>query len=547
MKGTSHFNRCLLYAITIQVSFCVYYTDFSYADDGHVLATSKTHKLEVIADGGSDWCRSKLRFRMVLEKDSPDLGNQDAQIEIMNRLKQPITNDCNKATSVELTVIEQNRPSGFFFATAQGGWRFSRAETNQLEEKQVIENIAANKSSTDTVPHDDLPPPKEPRLLPIPNDTGYAGFILLMLKKNNKWFADDDIFDWWAQYRFKKDYSKFYNQEFKFQRVLEQARIDLDKTLTETDPNHITIYMNAELGRYNFQQQQFPLTIRGNSFSLDNRFYRKANTLPRRVVVTITDLDTVISLPMPSKDANAFAEKRTRWGAIDRRIVIALTVKIDPLGLAKPDELNRFAVNGALDQVIFYSDLERNQIVYSLTQEDFEEKREAARQAKEKLAKAEQERLALALQEKQKHQREEYIQLLENSTISVRMANYISNGEVNNNVRLESLRSGRTKALLKKTPIPVLMLFQADSDGRDHVNTGWPGHLEISVKDVHKPLKASSWYLASGLFSVPEEDSIPAAQLQVDRLYECTQPKCMEATNATYVIDQKYNKPEQTN
>ena len=66
------------------------------ADDGFVLAQSSVHKLKVFADGGAGWCGLNLKLRMVLDADSPDAGNPQALVDVMNRLKTPIETDCAK-------------------------------------------------------------------------------------------------------------------------------------------------------------------------------------------------------------------------------------------------------------------------------------------------------------------------------------------------------------------------------------------------------------------------------------------------------------------
>src|SRR5437868_11742157 len=81
-----------------------------------VLAASAAHKMKVIADGGPRWCGASLKLRMLLDRDSPDIGNPAAQLDLLNRLKTPIANACAEATSADATVIESGKPQGTYRA-----------------------------------------------------------------------------------------------------------------------------------------------------------------------------------------------------------------------------------------------------------------------------------------------------------------------------------------------------------------------------------------------------------------------------------------------
>ena len=97
------------------------------AADTFELAASTNHKLHVFADGGAGWCVAHLSLRMELAADSPDFGNPATQLDVMNRLKQPIAAACAAATVADLTVVAQGKPQGLYHATAAGGWVFAAA------------------------------------------------------------------------------------------------------------------------------------------------------------------------------------------------------------------------------------------------------------------------------------------------------------------------------------------------------------------------------------------------------------------------------------
>jgi hypothetical protein len=82
------------------------------ADEAYTLAISKAHKLQILADGGTAWCGQHLSLRMVLDPESPDVGNPRALVGMMNRLKMPISTDCKIATSAALALVAQGNYHG---------------------------------------------------------------------------------------------------------------------------------------------------------------------------------------------------------------------------------------------------------------------------------------------------------------------------------------------------------------------------------------------------------------------------------------------------
>ena len=122
------------------------------AEDPFTLAQSAAHKLKVIADGGSKWCGAKLSLRMILEADSPDIGNANSQIEIMNRLKGPIEAACAAASSAELAVLEQDKPQGSYRAAKSEGWVFKGATSAAATGPASLDTPAEQQASATPKP-----------------------------------------------------------------------------------------------------------------------------------------------------------------------------------------------------------------------------------------------------------------------------------------------------------------------------------------------------------------------------------------------------------
>ena len=137
------------------------------ADDGFVLAQSSVHKLKVFADGGAGWCGLNLKLRMVLDADSPDAGNPQALVDVMNRLKTPIETDCAKANSADLAVFAQNKAQGTYKATKAGGWNFKSTAPQTAAARQPASLDApneqpANAAAPAATPSAAAPPPPPP-------------------------------------------------------------------------------------------------------------------------------------------------------------------------------------------------------------------------------------------------------------------------------------------------------------------------------------------------------------------------------------------------
>jgi len=197
-----------------------------------------------------------------------------------------------------------------------------------------------------------------------------------------------------------------------------------------------------------------------------------------------------------------FAEKRTQYGRVNRVMSIAVSVKLDSAGLVK-DSLGVIAAFGTLETASFLSDKEDRGILYQISQSELQKMHETKVAEKALAAKEEADQQAVIYRQQAMARRDQDIMVLSQATSSVKLANAISDGQINYRHNLNNLRFARVDAILKKQPVNVSMLVQMDASGRNEVATEWPGHLKVSVPGNLPELKSSSWYLVRGLLSVP--------------------------------------------
>jgi hypothetical protein len=509
----------------------------AYANDT-VLATSKSHKLQVFADGGATWCAPTLRLRMVLEADSPDAGNPGAQLELMNRLKTPITSDCKAASAAELTVIEQGRSTGIYKAAAAAGWVFAAAPAASVPQPVVTQapTPSAPQGPASPPPVVQAPQPAMPAA-PQAAELDYFEALARVLRDNPALAQDDSTIRLWASHRYEREYSQLQHQEFKLQPVLQRARADFADYLARPRGNVVTIATRAYFRTYDFNARRFPIDDLGTQVS-----YQKpccvSVKVPTNFVVKLQDLDAVTGLPMDPAEAQALAERRTRYGSINRTIYLALTVRLEAGGF-KGDGWGSSTILGTVEGVTFYPDDRLLEPILTIGAEEFARWRanraaelaEAARLAEQREAEQHRQRWLA--------QREQNIRALSGAPSSVRLANYISDGDLSLYTRLSDLRSARAAALMSGKPVPVAMLVQSDGAGRSKVASKWPGKLELTVADPLPELAASQWYLVRGLLSVPEAEGLPPAQLTAQAIHICAQPKCADVADPAVIIDRK--------
>lgn len=514
--------------------------------DEYLLATSKTHKLQILADGGASWCGQNLKLRMVLEAGSPDTGNPASQIDMMNRLKSPITNDCKAAASADLTVVDSGKPGTAYRATAAGGWVFAAAPAGAADTQTAAMPPVAAPAAAASMPANTQTPAgvQSPamaapaKIEPLPQDMNYWSGLLRWVHDNPGIDQDDAILNLWAFHRYENEYRAARNDEFKLQPLLQRARTDLADALHQGNIERVTVAIHTELDSYDFAKQRFPLSL-GDIHQVSYREpccdFQKA---PIDFVVTLEDLDILNGLPMDPAAAKKFTESRTRWGSVDRTVYIAVIVKLHDGGFQN-NNLDQAVAPGSVDSAVFYADEQMKKPLFQVSAEDFARLREVRDAEKAAAAKAAAEHEAEQRRQQLMAQREQNIRDLTSLSPSIRLANFISAGDLNYRVSLDNLRNARSTALIGEKPVQVSMLVQADGNGRRDVATRWPGLLDVTSPGGQPEMKASGWYLVRGLLNVPNGNGLPAAQLMAEEIYACTQPKCADAADATAVVDRK--------
>jgi len=335
-----------------------------------------------------------------------------------------------------------------------------------------------------------------------------------------------------------REYERVANQEFKLQPIIQKAKADLAATLAQADSGRINIIFNSNFDAYDFNKQMFPVAIRGNEFHLTKPCCFEASNLPNSFVLNVSGLDAVTGLPMDNVAAEAFAEKRTQYGRINRTISLAVAVKLNSADFTK-NSWGVVTVSGAIDTAAFLDDKDDAKILYQLKENELQKMREAKAAEEAIAAKAEADRQAEIHKQKAMARRDQDILSLSQASSSVKLANAISDGQINYGQHLDNLRSARAKAIINGQLVTVSMLIQVDESGRYELPTKWPGHLQVTVSVSHPELKSSGWYLVRGLLSVPDGDSLPPATLVANAVYACAQLQCADATDATTIVDRK--------
>lgn len=366
--------------------------------DDFVLAVSKAHKLQVIAEGARAWCGPNLRLRMVLEKDSPDLGDVAAQVDMMNRLKTPITTDCKLATAADLVVVEPGREPTAYAATAAGGWAFAAALAKPSEaatgpaaaappKPAVVQGAGVPQVAAAT------PAVATDGRLPPPRFDYYAG--LLRMVKDDPTLADEEgVVRLWAHHRFRDDYNRWQNQEFKLRTLLQKARADLTGEAALVDRGEVMVVFESRLGTYDFGNDRFPVSLGtvAASFHAPCCGYKGA---PSDVVVKLPELAAISALPMAPEAAQAFTERRTLHGSVDRRVYVAVTALIDEAGFKRDGDRAAVAL-GQVRAAAFFGDEKLKDRLLQMAPAAFAEWRQARADEATAAAGAEAERAAEA-------------------------------------------------------------------------------------------------------------------------------------------------------
>lgn len=516
------------------------------------LAPNQAGQLWAYPDASGNWCREATAMSVLL---TPRLDYAQV-VSRLHAIGLQLAKSCKAADSAKVAVYNADRSIAGPSIVIRKADNWLAASAAPPPSPQPAESPAApapvaaapapqpSSSPTTTAAEGTPSPsptasssPSEPAPV-LPRETNYNGALLAFLHATPALTEDNGILRYWASYRFARDYQQFANQEFKLQPILQQAKTDLAATMAQTDGRHVTAVIPTQFGAYDFNSRHFPITLNMQELSVNKPCCLGFPNLPNGFVLKIADLDVVDGLPMDPDSAQSFAEKRTRWGNVNRNILVAVTIRLDEAGFEK-DSWGRIAGVGTLEGAAIYADERTTQPLFQISGSELDQMRAARATEKAAHAKAEAERQAEQRRQQLVAQRDQFIRGIADSPASVKLANWISNGQIDYASRLNNLRAARAAALIGGKAVPVRMLVQMDTSGRNRVETKWPGKLQITLADGQPDLQSSGWYLVQGLLTVPDAESVPSAELAAKTVYSCTQPKCAEATDATALVDRK--------
>lgn len=527
------------------------------AEEYWTLAKSQKFMLEILAEGGKAWCAPQLKLRAALKPESPARSDAQLLVGILNRLKAPIENDCRSAVTAVLDVVAEGQRVGTYQATAANGWTFAAVPSEAKSPAPAA--IAHNEGAPATAPPAVSPEPTPPagKTATAPADTdlkaaqpeigqGYAGVLAHFVRANPAYAEDPHVIRWWAGHRFNNEFRRAANQEFQLAPLLDKARSDLRACLTAWDKDRMVLLVQGEMGAYNFEKQEFPVTFfawRNDAVHLTLPWHNTESSasLPRVFTIRGDALNDLARIPLQKDSAQAFLQQRTRYGSVDRSIQAKVYLDVRQVQFSNEEDSDSVIIVDAakVHRIEFFPDKKSENPFATLETLAIETRR--AEKAAEKEA---HEKARLAQLEEQKlqqllEQKEHFMQMLSHESESVRFSNFISDDTELFRQPLHSLRSARAHALLANKPTPVRMLVQADGSGTANVATNWPGLLLVSVPEGHPGLERSKWYLLAGTLSVPQGDDLPPALLRADRVYQCEQPECKEAGDPATIVERK--------
>jgi len=215
----------------------------------------------------------------------------------------------------------------------------------------------------------------------LPRDTNYSSAMIAFLHANPALTQDDGIIRYWASYRFPDEYHQFSHDEFKLRPVIQQAKADLGAALAQTDGRHVTATVEAQIGAYDFDTHQFPITLNLRELTVRKPGGFDFSSLPGGFVLNVSDGDIIKAFPMDPNAAQSFTENRKNSMLGYRAVLVAVTVKLDETGLTKEDS-GSIDGGGTLESVAIYGDARAQQRLFQVSGVELEKMR-AARTAEQ--------------------------------------------------------------------------------------------------------------------------------------------------------------------
>lgn len=508
------------------------------------IAFSEKLGAEVFAnpDGSGQWCGENVSLSLLLKDGSPLTGS--GLSDFVSRVGGTLIAKCPDVKRARVAVYrgsDRTLVAGPYTISKTDNWAVPQ---NTAQPVDAAKPAPVSKAD----PPAQLEPPAQMAAAPAapasqatfvsPDLHPFNAMLVAKAAENPALLDDDGVLRYWAQLRLPGEYNPVANQEFKVRAVLTKARADLQDQVARSAAGKITILVNAQTGPYDFQRSAFPITGLGPLVRFDRPLWTSApmNVLGASVQFALPELPALAALPMDPKEAETYVAHHTRWGMVDRGIVIALSVSYSPGSETLEGGFTK--VNGHIDSAWV---LDGNKPIYSYgaaqiadLRHEFEARQEAERKQRE-----EQQRAARVAALSQ--QRDQTVAFLSRLPADVRLANFLSAApDAEPGLRLDNLAVARGRALTSQKPVAVRMLVQAGSSGGDHVDTRWPGHLRLTVPQGGAALERGSWYLVDGMLTLdgPAEDLKPA-ELTAKTVFACKQDLCVDAQDPGAIVDHK--------
>lgn len=514
--------------------------------DTHRLAYSDKLKVDIEALGGANWCSPQLMLYLNMDPASSLVGHVAAQIQLLNRLGGIIESQCPQALAAGAVTQVTNggidTVEGSYIATASSNWQFSTrtpAVSSAAATQKTplgLGSASASGNASPAAPQQGVPLPSAaaPALPPpafvLPTYTGYAAVLLHYLKDNPSEASDPQVIQWWTAQSFPDEYRAVQFQEFKLQPVLQEGQANLSKALSQSDDG-VVVLLQASLGTYDFAKNQYPLTLNDGTI-LVNPPWGNA-TPPVNGFQINADLDNIMGLPMSQSAAAAYEEAHTsRFGSVDRNVIIAIKLKLAPGTFAGQAAYNPTA-NAMVESAAIYAasvpfgqnnpSAETPVAIITANQID------AVRNAKIAAAAAAARAQLLA-------QRSTDIQEVAGFTNGQKLYNWLNDSQLSPDT-LNNIGQARWNAILANQPVPVSMLVEAGGSGKQDVPTAWPGHLALNATGNIPAFSGSNWYLVSGSMTTSTRPGDLTSTLDVTNFYQCKQDQCAEALDPASIVE----------
>ncbi|WP_319466459.1 DUF4852 domain-containing protein [uncultured Pseudodesulfovibrio sp.] len=501
------------------------------ASASHRLAYSKKMGAEVFADQvDGAWCQDAVKIKVYLDDSSPLLkGGLESFLQKVGTV---LKKDCGSVLSASFDVYKKDKKTlvSSYSSSSQTAWAIVQRELNKKDTE-------------------DTPKPVQIASKKVFYGNGFEGLFVNYFRFNLDQLDQND-YRWWARNKFGKEYRKVRRQEFKLNSLIEKSKNDFANTLTELDEDIVSLVVQSSIGNYDFDKQQFRLNSSLKKWNVQNPYLYEDNFYKDTVnnfVVEIEGADLLRDVVMAPALAEKFISRRTnKWDRVDRAVYVKINFEVDRASYSKSGK--SIIVNGKLHSGTVYNTNKLSTEILSIENSKIESLLAEMKVRQEAAEKAEKERIErerIAAEAKRKEQEKKrflaqkqlYIARLKEAPLSVRLASYLHEESLMRFQYLDSLANARAIAAINEKPVAVGMLVQMDEDGREKVETRWPGMLNINVSDESPELQSAKWYLVDGFLSVENNGKLESAELNVTHVHACQQDMCTDLADPTVIVD----------